>query len=282
MPITNKKGAIFAIYADSPSHPTTSSSRLATQSDSPVKRPTSRKALTAIQPKVIKGFPSSSAKSDSNEKGKTTPKSSSTSVNPKPVQPRVSSASRRQVPVPPPRSAPSKRQLEIFSSSSVSSPPLVSHPSPSAASRPAANGSSAETPAKRGRLTPVQSRVDKENQPPLSASDSPASRTRARTRARADSLVGDERGTLTLRKGRAIATLLAEENAAGSSMSITGIVVGFEQRSPETSGRRRSEGKGKGGSGLEVRPLADVSEAYGASGAEPEGFRDVPRWERKR
>ncbi|CAD6584224.1 MAG: hypothetical protein TREMPRED_003773 [Tremellales sp. Tagirdzhanova-0007] len=270
MPVTKKKGAIFAIYADSPTQPSTftsgsSTTRLRLSSPhSPTKRSIPRKALISIPPKPINGFPISTSSALKSSDVKSTPRTRSPSVNPKPH--RVRSSSTSHPPPPAPRTAPSKRQIEIFSSPSqpLSSilpsqrePPSGTHPSP----------------AKRGRATPAKLREDKENQAPSSSSirDSPASRTRSKVRARADSLVGNGRETLTLKKGRALASLLAGEEAGNSP----GFASGGKSSRDVHVGTWEGEGKSRRRSAKAVEPLADVSEAYGASGTEPLGFREV-------
>lgn len=64
-------------------------------------------------------------------------------------------------------------------------------------------------------------------------------------------LVGDGRGTLSLKKGRMLADILPGSSGLGPGM----------------------KGSGKGRSVLDDGVLADVTEAYGGTGTEPEGFR---------
>ncbi|WVF72322.1 hypothetical protein IAT40_007135 [Kwoniella sp. CBS 6097] len=166
------------------------------------------------------------------------------------------------------------------------------------------------TPLRTSRVGVIRTTVDdKENVPPTTTTStttdmwglpgtpddldgSPATRTRSKIRAltisgsprgvgvgagagsplrssrvglanrerRIESLVGDGRGTLTLKKGRELAMLMSNGNGNGN-------------------GNGENEGHGvekKYGKGAAVRAdgaLVDVSEAYGASGDEPEGFR---------
>ncbi|WRT67002.1 uncharacterized protein IL334_003968 [Kwoniella shivajii] len=160
-----------------------------------------------------------------------------------------------------------------------------------------------ESPAKRTRAalsTPSRAKTgssrtepevrisDKENIPvPYSPggeidsiNDSPATRTRSKLRAlnlstqtssplrsnmrseavsRVERLVGDGRGTLTLKKGRELAMLLGDEDTEREIKALKG--------SPES---KKTRGKGIT---VEVPMLSDVSEAYGAEGYEPEGFK---------
>ncbi|KAK8869926.1 hypothetical protein IAR55_000494 [Kwoniella newhampshirensis] len=129
--------------------------------------------------------------------------------------------------------------------------------------------------------------IDKENVPPptMEQEGSPATRTRSKTRhssisqitlsplrftstpqgrrRRAEDLVGDGRGTLTLKKGRELARIMDAEIFGMVSISAE---AGAAEKGKKRGGLRERA----------VRPdgaLVDVSEAYGADGVEPEGFR---------
>lgn len=80
--------------------------------------------------------------------------------------------------------------------------------------------------------------------------------------------VGDGRGTLTFKKGRQIGTYVNGRGIEESSSS---------RSSKEVVSTPSSSKKGKGRSVTPDGPLVDVSEAYGASGDEPEGFREASR-----
>nr|XP_031858366.1 uncharacterized protein CI109_006242 [Kwoniella shandongensis]KAA5525438.1 hypothetical protein CI109_006242 [Kwoniella shandongensis] len=168
-------------------------------------------------------------------------------------------------------------------------------------SQRATNG---ESPLKRNRTTPSTTHLhlspaaaaaaaagggvfDKENVPP--SDGSPATRTRSRTSSlasstttitlsplrftnttpqqrRVESLLGDGRGTLTLKKGRELARIMDSETFG---MTTTTVFASTEEKST-----------GPKGKGLGVKAdgaLVDVSEAYGAGGDEPEGFKTQRR-----
>ncbi|WWD10283.1 hypothetical protein V865_008418 [Kwoniella europaea PYCC6329] len=147
---------------------------------------------------------------------------------------------------------------------------------------------STSTPVRVGRKDKETEMEDKENIPvgmgysPIT-SDSPASRTRSKIRAltlsstsggsplraettttvrkvkRVERLIGDGRGTLTLKKGRELSDLV---NAKGENASLENAIKSIKP-SPTKKGVE-----------VEVQMLGDVSEAYGADrGVEPEGFR---------
>ncbi|RSH91213.1 hypothetical protein EHS25_009512 [Saitozyma podzolica] len=296
MPVTKKKGAIFAIYADSPGRDPSGPSDATNpelRSRSPSKRPSaggvpgqtvqtgqaSRKALSSVQPRSI-GFPSAPSSAlkpksttadgntalDSDFPLKPTPKPVGAvgSTNPKPL-----ATSRRSNPPPPPKTAPSKRQLEIFSSPSAPQPqpqqqsitssrpiPPTSHTTSTGASTSAFSSTSHQpvSPAKRTRSSPTTAEVqyDKENHPP-SALDSPASRTRSRTRLPLSAVPASP---AVATKNRLIAKA---DGKLSSSPKKSALKAG-------TNGLKAREVRADG-------PLVDVSEAYGASGAEPDGFK---------
>ncbi|KAK4687733.1 hypothetical protein P7C73_g2392, partial [Tremellales sp. Uapishka_1] len=200
MPVQKKKGAIFAIWSDSPA--STSSSSSSRPAASPTKRPP-RKALAPIQPLALN--PTISQPSSQS-------KSLKPSVNPKLSTATKSSSTLQRPPLP---KNPSRRQIDIFSSPA----PATTISTPKRTNQPEKN---------------------KENVPPP---DSPAARTRSKTSASSSPLLGDGRGTLTLKKGRILGEMCREK-------------------------------KGRSFEVLADSPLSDVSEAYGASGIEPEGFRD--------
>ncbi|OCF55276.1 hypothetical protein L486_07389 [Kwoniella mangroviensis CBS 10435] len=150
---------------------------------------------------------------------------------------------------------------------------------------------STSTPVRVGRKDKEIEMEDKENIPvgmgysPIT-SDSPASRTRSKIRAltlsrgsplraertttvrkvkRVERLIGDGRGTLTLKKGRELSDLVNAEGE-GENGSLENAI-----KSIKPSPTKRSNGKGVE---VEVQMLGDVSEAYGADrGVEPEGFK---------
>jgi hypothetical protein len=80
--------------------------------------------------------------------------------------------------------------------------------------------------------------------------------------------VGDGRGTLTFKKGRQAGTYINGRDVEEGSSS---------RSSKEIVSTPSSSKKGKGRSVTPDGPLVDVSEAYGASGDEPEGFREASR-----
>lgn len=80
--------------------------------------------------------------------------------------------------------------------------------------------------------------------------------------------VGDGRGTLTFKKGRQVGTYVNGRDIEEGSSS---------RSSKEVVSTPSSSKKGKGRSVTPDGPLVDVSEAYGASGDEPEGFREASR-----
>lgn len=80
--------------------------------------------------------------------------------------------------------------------------------------------------------------------------------------------VGDGRGTLTFKKGRQVGTYVNGREVEDVSSS---------RSSKEVESTPCSSKKGKGRSVTPNGPLVDVSEAYGASGDEPEGFRAASR-----
>ncbi|WVR05061.1 hypothetical protein IAU60_002073 [Kwoniella sp. DSM 27419] len=103
------------------------------------------------------------------------------------------------------------------------------------------------------------------------------------TMRRTGRLLGDGRGTLTLKKGRELATLMndswAEERAGDidAAPRLKGMTASLGSE-PSVKGQRQSKKTSEPVFGLahRVRPdgaLADVSEAYGANGEEPSGFR---------
>ncbi|KAI9638580.1 uncharacterized protein MKK02DRAFT_31994 [Dioszegia hungarica] len=260
MPVTKKKGAIFAIYTDSPakstrSHthnpsPSTTSAFTHTSTVSPTKKSTSRKALATVQAKSV-GFPSDPLSKADKGKGRadapipTLAENAIPSVNYKSLSRTTGPATTKRIP-----STTSKRQFEIFRAQSPSAPPSPTAPIPSSRL--------AESPLKKTRATPRRSQLDDddmdlENVAPVL--DSPASRTRSRVRAASsaglasplaplrlasraagEALLGDGRGTLTLKKGRAMAKLMK-----GAEVGVGDV-------------------------------LGDVSEAYGAEGSAPAGF----------
>ncbi|ORY22770.1 hypothetical protein BCR39DRAFT_550921 [Naematelia encephala] len=277
MPVTKKKGAIFAIYADSPTHSSTTThgppkSVIPSTSTSPTKRTctskSTRKALSALQPSTTKGFPVSSIKSDVS-----TLKPTSTSTNPKPSTLATKLAAH-----------PTKRQLEIFSSPSIPTKPPMQH--------------TGGSPAKRTRQTP---RVDKENNPPP-IEGSPASRTRSKTSSigsmaqlqfaklasssprpkKQSGLLGKSATTIQREDSDTFLSGVHLQLADGQPSGLTPRAtrsVSESMNGPRSTSKRTPGGevKRKGGKGLGVRadgPLVDVSEAYGASGEEPVGFRD--------
>ncbi|ORX39733.1 hypothetical protein BD324DRAFT_614779 [Kockovaella imperatae] len=379
MPVTKKKGAIFAIYADSPVasneagtsqsvvSPTKRSLRQASstlkshpKSNStlpPLSGSTGRKALSALQASAVKpqiGFSSVQPSDDKvnasaidkpkvpiNPKQSTTTTAISTSTNTtttttaSSLKPsgsiRKSGSSKKTT-----ASATSKRQFDAFPSppdtavSTFPQPDLPSQLGDKSASvvrfkeNAASNASkSYESPMKRGKLsTPSSSTRDKENVAP-SVLDSPASRTRSKTRRQAGSisslsalgihspvqtlrpknlrtdsensenalsraqclvgpemvgvrdetvlelrgLVGNGRGALSLKKGRALAGILGAGVDLGDAVEDH---LGLTESHAGKSSKGRSEGKARWVAG--DQPLADVSEAYGAAGEAPEGF----------
>lgn len=294
MPVTKKRGAIFAIYADSPvktppragasAAPGKSaqlSARATALSGSPSKLHTAvpRRALAAIQPSRLQVLipepsangenakiakPEKSGKNANHERGALIEKSSKISVPPLRTSSALKSTSSKTV---------SKRQFEIFTPPSPEAKPSALSPSPkrpAAVVRPAAKSAASgskppPSPPKRLRCGPSEDKNEeegqddfKENCPPISGVDSPASRTRSRTTAPAlaqsrprhskapvmrdlqaedvlregQPFVGDGRGTLSLKKGRSAAGVLAR-----------------------------------------ALPLSDISRQYGATGIEPQGFK---------
>lgn len=363
MPVTKKKGAIFAIYADSPlpsSHD--SKSTLLSSARSPTKRTTTttRKALSAViaKPLSITSRDTIKGKGKQVDEVVNQPSIKSDAVNAKSVvetKSKTRSVTRLSGSG---KVVPTKRQFEVFSSPSVahssstttaasaSLRPSLNTPAPKAQPAPPpsqAQHDGIDSPAKRLRSSPRNTTKtqppprtpgkaiitdDKENVPLTSTLDSPASRTRSKSRVRAHpgsgsisslaqlqlavhspvrrsprhstsinisthtdtttnrvnlglsaailnehcsptapraDLVGDGRGTLTFKKGRGVAFALGlgESDQTGE----------LEPGHPKHKRVVKSEKKGKGFSVLADGPLVDVSEAYGASGEEPAGFR---------
>ncbi|KAK1924744.1 hypothetical protein DB88DRAFT_539550 [Papiliotrema laurentii] len=244
MPVTKKKGAIFAIYADSPSRPTGASSisklrptstsinadaHATASSSSPTKKSSiaTRRPLTSLQPtktrssapaglsgSKFKVFDDSAKISPDVQDTKVSKSKSSTNATTT-AKPSLSSSTKpKRTPLAAATKA--KRQFEIFSDPSPAPPVVASAP----------NSSKDTSPLKRSRLTPrkKQSEEDKENAAPT-LSDSPASRTRSKTASQA-------------------------------------------AQSPIKDSKRV-----KGGPVRADAPLADVSSAYGATGEIPSGFK---------
>lgn len=314
MPVTKKQGAIFAIYADSPQTEPKSTRSAAgetftaspTQSTGRKRVPTERKALGALAPAANARSALRDVKVDVLAKGK-----KSASITDGDLKKPSSSAASVRKPLP---LSTTTKKREVSVSARVG-----------------------ESPTKKTRSTPVKKSAVLGDAFHTAIEGSPASRTRSKTSAatpvRADSvrrtgvvdpepaaedidvpsdleahfgdLVGDGRGALNARKGKAVAAYL-QSKAGGSAASgspsgrakSTRISVLFEETAsvdtenipPIKVGRgtpRRSAhsrlgkaaeatpGKGKAKAVLGDKPLADVSEAYGASGIEPIGFRDV-------
>ena len=309
MPVTKKKGAIFAIYADSPTTGETSAAQKApihppspTKSKGEASR-APRKALAPLQ--QGKTNPPTSHDDSHSIKGKPAPKSNTTL---RPTHARTGSVKR---PFDVRSPSPTKESAGSSSAKHASSSSRVRFEGGSKTSRQIR-----ESPAKKTRpsvSTPRSSRrydtKNKENLPPTN--DSPASRTRSKTRAvhgtrgsisslsaiaitsplqpirfghtiggetgdkdaveGVASLVGNGRGALSLKKGRELASILGSSLEVGEEASETLF------KAEGSSKNAKGTPKGKGLAVKADGPLADVSEAYGASGEEPEGFRTAGR-----
>lgn len=270
MPLTKKKGAIFAIYADTPpragSSSTASSSLPASPSATPASAHTERKpsrpALAALEPAPTKsatrtkGFPSSST-SESSGPSKTRRAVSplpSSSRNPTASGASTSSTGRRtrklevfSDPDPAPSKAgtrtlepskplPSALQPKPLSAASSSKP--TSKDGSKEKSKPLAPKSSSSSAALKVKR--ARSPIDKENLP-----DSPASRTRSKARLASAALQQSENTSQSLQAKLAAAAKKPTAKKTQKAFTV-----------------------------FADNALADVSEAYGASGEEPAGFRD--------
>lgn len=271
MPVTKKRGAIFAIYADSPvqntasayTAPTKITEPSATKTASPTKRSSTRQALTALQPKA----PSTKLSSDASlkqklsekdvvtEKGKvglkaglearqTSIQRSSLVLAPSTKAPRAaSSAARKTI---------SKKAFEVYQEPTESAIPsrITAEPASALSVRAPSKSEIANpkvSPAKRGRTvsTPKKEAVpvneeDKENKPVV---DSPASRTRSKTRI-----------------------------FTGATRPLSDVFVD-KASSPLKTVKKTKDLKRL----TSISVLADVTDAYGGSGDIPEGFTTAKR-----
>lgn len=298
MPLTKKRGAIFPIYADTPTRADSENAAVQSKANSASRSPTKpKRPATALgvkdrssavssnqmsygQPRA--GFlkiGSALKQSTSNKAGSVDPSKSSTPSLDVSIGKSEFTAPRRPL-----SENTTKRDLDIFS-----------RLKPSTTQRPAPS----ETKPRRVSVV-----ADKENAEASRRLDSPSSNTRSKTAlsstggaaslsdpltspdldaghdtapsaaeaagtpsrlASLAGLVGDGRGALSLRKGRLIAGLLAEEGATDY----------IAQKSP--SGKSSDSKRGRDSLRAAVQPdgpLADVSEAYGATGLPPPGFRE--------
>lgn len=313
MPVTKKQGAIFAIYADSPEvsrRPTSSSvGQSSNTNPSPTARtrkraPTERKALStvAVKPTALRD-----AKIDGIDKGKKPAISNADVKKPAPVlvARKTLSTNKREVstsvrlaesPSKKTRSTPVKRT--VIASEAVAA--IEGSPASRIRSKTAATPLRGLSASGTRKVVPEQSVEDVAV--PSDLED------------HFGDLVGDGRGALNARKGRTIGAYLrtketghADSGSSSTAAVPTRIAVMFEEvpttgshemdsenippakverRTPRT-GRRANPskvtegtpGKGRARAVLGDQPLSDVSEAYGASGIEPIGFRDVPKCE---
>ncbi|WVW83241.1 hypothetical protein I302_105260 [Kwoniella bestiolae CBS 10118] len=207
--------------------------------------------------------------------------------------------SRKSAPTPLAPSQPIKRSRDLLSPLPITAPTTstkttstttivrTDDPSESPAKRNRITVESTSTPVRVGRKEVIAD--DKENVPPPPdyspiTSDSPASRTRSKIRAltlstsggsplrsrrndtdtdrrvgRVEKLVGDGRGTLSLKKGRELSNLINDRSTEEEIRTFKPSPI---------------KGKSTKGVEVEVEMLGDVSEAYGAErGNEPEGFK---------
>ncbi|EIW69552.1 hypothetical protein M231_04414 [Tremella mesenterica] len=281
MPITKAKGAIFSIYADSPIRaPTSSSSSSITRQPSKnVKSEVPRKALASLQPSSRKGFPSSSStniekvkidKNDSDPKKQGVPGpillKSKQNVKRQhdvlsPTTPKPTDEKHRLGP---------KRRKSVSGKENV---PVVPTP---------------ETRTTRSIVE--QGKGDGTRDRETGLLDSPAGRTRSKTRHSTNISISNltsitiSSPSRVSRRATVNSTLIDRVGMPTSTRHLPEIEI---SGSCHTNEGNRSEltlqasGKGKvKGKGLAVKgdgPLADVSEAYGATGEEPEGFRQVMR-----
>ena len=296
MPVTKKRGAIFAIYADSPQHGVSVAQKNGPTpsqlSSSPTKRLSQpRKALASLQPtaklvsaSAMKGKPSEGKA----ELGKprqmtkaTAPAVESLSSTQACLTAPSTSGSKRIV------KSGSKRSIEVFADSPKSSSihlPLVS-------------------PAKKTRSSPRKV-TDKENVEP--GSDSPAGRTRSKTRVypgphENETPVKERSRRVLGEKGERIERISGLSSKSGNLESLSGLgemglgkglgvkrtikVLG-EKRGLSAGAAMPMSGKtldrGDSAKGLKKGRsitvfaddvLCDVSEAYGAVADEPVGFK---------
>lgn len=332
MPVTKKRGAIFAIYADSPVQSTTantiSHSTPSRPSSGPVLSPTKkqqhstskiaaagssksvirpRKALSLVQSKSLAGTGKPGQGAD--PKGQSTlasekvvasaPKRGSIVVHadkdenaPARSEPSVNPKSTAKVTT---TTKTTKRQIEVLScppsppiqqpSSTISNTGSIGARSPkkSRSIRPTVDSTKTTIRAKRSSVpalpqspsdptsfpTQLQAHaeveVDKENVSPL---DSPASRTRSTTRRPTTSAID----VFADPEERTLASPIARKatNATKARLAVLG--EGKPGKSKALGAKRAPLGLGV----LSVKVLGDVSEAYGAIGDEPEGFKVSP------
>ena len=277
MPVTKKKGAIFAIYADSPEKSTAKAPTATAQvKTSPTKRSISttkpavpRRALATIQPSSVKaplraldGKKAVNTVLDEKPKPKAIKTPLGESINGKQNIVSTRSSSSSTTATRPKLSAPTavKRQIQVLSSPPPNKdtfPVQITANTRTLAPRLHSPTRSGASPPKRSRTTPKKSAFtvyispEKENVPPP---DSPASRTRSRTRAALSQQLEVE-----LINERASSSISFE--AAMKRGRVSGPMVKSTKTNSKAAPVRAD------------KVLADVSEAYGASGIEPEGFR---------
>lgn len=272
MPITKKRGAIFAIYADSPVQPTTSSSTKITQPSSnnkhtsPSKRSSSsRQALASLQPAprpslsctdtttkskidVQNLHPEKGLKAVGNSRQGLGQRSEVSSASTKIT--RAGTTSTRKTII--------KRDFEIYQESPAqqskakttkSTNPLTTTTASSSLAPQAELANPKVSPAKRSRTRSTPSKPttraeeeDKENQGAIM--DSPASRTRSKTRVHVAGRPGNPLGDVFVDKA---------ESPKPTKRAI---------------GARRL---------TSISVLADVTDIYGGSGDIPEGFATATR-----